>query len=284
MNKTLYDYVRLWVCGMFMGIAGIVPGLSSGTIAVIAGVYKRMIDSLDALFKRGEKKLIPLSTLLVIFGGIVMATFMFASLMARLIDQYQALTSLFFMGLIIGTTPSVAQHAKRLDDTDKIRASSVLVIGIAFAFVLFMQPSQSQTTTVHTMLSIHVFIVLFTAGFLAGSTAVIPGFSGSLVLLMLGVYATLMHAISNLNWSILLTIALGALFGVIGISRLMHQLIKAFPQATYAGIAGCLFASAYTLWPGLNAMDGAFFMASALGIFLIGTMLALTFGGAEENA
>lgn len=284
MKPSPLYYGKLWMAGLLMGIAGIVPGLSSGTVAVIAGVYKRLIDSLDALFKRGEKKWLPLTTLIVIFTGMVMATFLFASMMSTLIERHPALTSVFFIGLIIGTTPSVARHAKRLDNTDKIRLSSVLVIVCAFAFVIFMHTAQSNGVASYTSFSVRLFVILFTAGFFAGATAVVPGFSGSLVLLMLGVYATLLTAIAEFNWPILLTIALGALFGVIMISRVMHQLIKHYPQATYAGIAGCLFASAYTLWPGLSSVEGALLIALALGVFIVGALLALTVGGARDHA
>ena len=216
--KKFMKNIKVFCCGLFMGVAGIIPGVSSGTVAVVAGVYQELIESFRSLVSRNQPKLNPILFLLTLFSGMAIATFLFANVMNLLLSRYPDQMKIFFVGLIIGTIPLLYRKVQSHELNERFKPNHLVIYIIAFVasfyIVLYFGQSQTETEPIR-ILNPSTILLVFLAGFVSSGTGLVPGISGSMVLLSIGMYSTLMTALEEFNWPILLILAFGALIGFI---------------------------------------------------------------------
>ena len=244
------DNLVLVVKGFIMGIANIIPGVSGGTLALILGIYEDFIGAISHFFSNFKKNICFLAP---IARGLWLAI---ASL-SRVIDysykHYLIPTSLFFVGLVIGGIPMLYSKVKGKKEVKQ--ASSYLIFLLTFALVIFMACSslifgEGLKVSLSNMGFVN-YLLLFLVGVLAAATMVIPGVSGSLVLMLLGYYYPVIAVIKeftslkNMGSNILIlgVFGIGILLGIVLISKLIEFLFNKYEAKTYFGVLGFIIAS-----------------------------------------
>jgi putative membrane protein len=233
--------------GMLMGAADIVPGVSGGTMAFITGIYDRLLNAIASF----DLTLLPLlrerqwgeiwkhvdgKFLSALLAGILFSVFSLAALISRLLNEYPLLLWSFFFGLILASAIMLLRRVQRW-----VPASLVgLVLGAAGAAAIGLLPALSLSPTLPAF---------FMAGFLAICAMILPGVSGSFILLLLGMYEPVLNAIEGLRWTALLLFSVGAATGLLAFSRLLTYLLRVHHSATLATLTGFLVGSLLIVWP-----------------------------------
>ena len=237
----------LFLKGMAMGISDLIPGISGGTIALLLGIYKVFISSLKSinyksfiyLIRLDFKKLnnqLNLCFLLPVFFGILSSIFIFSSLISFLLLDYKVLLFSFFFGLIFFSSIRLISSLKPSSTLDFFTVFVGLVIGLSFFFV-------SSLSTSNSIFSI------FLAGFIAISAMLLPGISGSYILLILGKYEFMLDSISSFNWINILIFSLGAITGILSFSKTIHYLLKNYYRSTIFFLSGLMMGALNKVWP-----------------------------------
>lgn len=237
----------LFLKGMAMGISDLIPGISGGTIALLLGIYKDFISSLKSinyksfiyLIRLDFKKLnnqLNLCFLLPVFFGILSSIFIFSSLISFLLLDYKVLLFSFFFGLIFFSSIRLISSLKPTSTLDFFTVFVGLVIGLSFFFV-------SSLSTSNSIFSI------FLAGFIAISAMLLPGISGSYILLILGKYEFMLDSISSFNWINILIFSLGAIAGILSFSKMIHYLLKNYYRSTIFFLSGLMMGALNKVWP-----------------------------------
>ena len=233
--------------GLAMGAADVVPGVSGGTIAFITGIYQELLDSisrigpvtLKTLFREGIAaawKQCNGSFLLVLFAGILTSIFSLAKLISFLLAEYPILVWSFFFGLILASTVPIARRVPRWSWHTWL----ALFAGIAVAILVSeMRPTQITATP----------LSLFLSGGIAICAMILPGISGSFILLMIGIYPQVIAAVHEFDVLALGWFGLGAVSGLLLFSRLLSWLMHRFPGVTLSFLVGILFGSLKIVWP-----------------------------------
>ncbi|PKI06251.1 DUF368 domain-containing protein [Staphylococcus xylosus] len=244
---------NLWK-GFAMGTTDLVPGVSGGTIALLLGIYDDFIRSISGIFSKrfweSLKFLIPIGL------GMVIAIGVLSKLINYLLSTHTVPTMFFFIGLIGGIIPYLLKTSK-FKQTFSTLHYILLVLGIVIIVVITLlnngDKHAGETLTLNSGLVIKYFI----AGVCASSAMLLPGISGSFMLLVFGVYGTVMFAISefmSLNFAaipILLTVGFGVICGFLFSSKLIQYLLSYYTFLTYALIIGFVVGSLYAVFPGL---------------------------------
>ena len=237
----------LFLKGMAMGISDLIPGISGGTIALLLGIYKDFISSLKSInyksfiylvrldFKKLNNQL-NLCFLLPVFFGILSSIFIFSSLISFLLLDYKVLLFSFFFGLIFFSSIRLISSLKPTSTFDFFTVFVGLVIGLSFFFV-------SSLSTSNSIFSI------FLAGFIAISAMLLPGISGSYILLILGKYEFMLDSISSFNWINILIFSLGAITGILSFSKMIHYLLKNYYRSTIFFLSGLMMGALNKVWP-----------------------------------
>ncbi|BAC12548.1 hypothetical conserved protein [Oceanobacillus iheyensis HTE831] len=260
--------------GLAMGATDVVPGISGGTIAVLLGIYDQLIQSLNGLFSKDWKKhlgfLIPLGI------GIVAAIFLLASVIEWLFEHHPQQTQFFFLGLILGVLPYLFHKANaKTDFTAKHYV--YLVIGfIVVSIMAFFNPTEGQAIENMTPAT---YLLLFVSGFIGSSAMIIPGISGSFMLLLLGVYTTVISAISNLYFDIIIVTGLGIAIGFIVMSKIIAYFLRNHYTSTYAVIIGLVIGAVVVVYPGFS--DGVLGLIISVITFGLGLFVAYILGRVE---
>ncbi|OAV45505.1 DUF368 domain-containing protein [Lewinella sp. 4G2] len=251
--------ISLLLKGMAMGLAEAIPGVSGGTIAFITGIYARLLnaignvlgprvisawkrDGLAAAWKAADGFFIlQLGVGMVVGLGIAVVS------ITELIEAYPPIVWAFFFGLIISSAIYVAKQV----DKWNILNFSLLAIGAVIAFVL---------TTINPMNGSDNLLLVFLAGSVAISALILPGISGSFILLILGMYTVVLGAVRQLldgsldGLAIVVVFALGCLVGLALFSRVLSYTFKTYPDRTLAILTGFMVGSLNKLWPWRNAL------------------------------
>lgn len=240
-------YIVIYLKGMLMGIADLVPGVSGGTIALITGIYERLInaiasanlDTLKQIFKGEIVKVwrqIDGWFLLAVFAGILTSIFLFASLLKILFTDYPVLTWSFFFGLIIASALLLLKKNWVANPLQCL----FLILGTILGYVL-----STQSLGYLPDGSVGIFI----AGMIAISAMILPGISGSLILILLGKYQTLLNAVHDRNWVTLVFFGCGCVIGLMIFSRILKWLLAHFHNATIYTLAGLMLGTLFKVWP-----------------------------------
>ncbi len=245
--KPIQRYLSLFLKGVGIGSADIIPGVSGGTIALITGIYEELLEALQAfdttafrLLKRGQLEALWQhlhgSFLLPLVGGIGLSLATTAWLVTYLLADYPIQTWSFVGGLLLVATCTVYQQVKQWH-------LYTLLVSLGGLFLAY---SLTQTAPLHTP-NTSWFIGL--AGAIAVCAMLLPGISGSFMLLLLGKYAFMLNALKNLKLGILVPFSLGGVVGLLVSSRLIVWLLRQHHDNTLALLAGLMLGSLHQVWP-----------------------------------
>ena len=247
MKKNAARYLSLILKGMGMGAADVVPGVSGGTIAFITGIYEELINSIKGINLKAIKlffagrwfsfwKQINGNFLLAVFGGIAISVLSLARVLEYLLENKPVLIWSFFFGLVLASSYVVSRKITRW----KYPKVVALVAGIGIAFYI---TSVTRTTTTDASW----FVIL--SGGLASCAMILPGISGSFILLLLGKYTFALHAVNERIILDLLLLGVGAVTGLILFANLLSWLLKKYHDITIAVLVGFMIGSLNKIWP-----------------------------------
>ena len=272
-SRNTSDYITLFFKGIFMGIADAMPGISGGTIALLLGIYEELIESISELkislfsklinkgFKSFWEKLNG-NFLLVLVSGIGISLISFVKISASFLESFPLFIWSFFLGLIFATVYVIYKLINQWHNLNFF----FLIISIIFS--IFLSSFSAYDTD-----EISLLYILF-SGIIASSAMILPGISGSLILVILGVYAYLIKALDNLELIVIFTFISGALIGLLGFSRILKYLFNNYRDATYNIMLGLVIGSIEKVWPWNKSFSAEL---SNLNLFLSISLVILGF-------
>ena len=243
----------IFLRGLLMGAADIVPGVSGGTVAFITGIYDQLLDSLRAVDLEFLARLSRLDIagawqhingrfLLALLLGIATSIFSLAQLVSWVLEHHPVPLWAFFFGLILA---SALVLLREVDNWSVPKVLCLLSAG-AVAVCIALSP----------VMSLEMGLAgVFLAGFLAVCAMILPGISGSFILVLLGMYSTTLVALKSLDLVFILVFVIGAGCGLLCFSRLLHWLLLRFHQGTMAVLTGFLFGSLLVVWPWKRVLE-----------------------------
>jgi len=250
---------------ILIGVGGIIPGLSGAVIAMIFGLYDKMLDAIANFFDDFKKNFTFMFPILV---GIAIGFIVFSNVQKILLQKYPFYTMMIIVGLIIGTVPALFKAAR----IKKFNLMNISVIAISLILGLIMSASDTQLDVQNKMLEFNFtnILNLIVIGFIMAGSHIIPGISGTVLLMILGSYGIMLNAIANLkdlfmieiyinhieliiyNLFIIIPIAIGLIIGVVFFSKLMNYLLKHFYTLTYCAIIGFVIGSIPSIVPPID--------------------------------
>ena len=255
------------IYGAIIGVANIIPGVSGGTMAVILKIYDKLIGAVSNItkdFKNSFMFLLPIGI------GALVGIVLFSKVIEFTLENFPAATNMAFVGLIVGSVPMIVHSISR----DKVNPSIIVSFCATLALMLIINrfnPQEGDATI--TSLNLINFVILFFASVVASGAMIIPGISGSFVMLVLGVYTSVLAAISGLTSMdtmlnsvlLLIPVGLGCLVGILGCAKIMEKLFSNFPNQTYSGILGFMIGSIFVILPPIG-LDITSIIAIVVGI------------------
>lgn len=247
MKRTLKDYGLISLKGVAMGAADVVPGVSGGTIAFISGIYTELLQSIKSINGQSLKLLLQGqfktfwaavngNFLLALGIGIVFSLLTLAKLMTYLLENHAILVWSFFFGLVVASAIYIAKEITQWNAAKLIS----LLMGVSIAYLItHITPAQPNT---------HYWFI-FLSGAIAICAMILPGISGSFILLLLGMYKFIIQSLSEMKIAVVATFALGAGVGLISFSNALSWLLNKYYELTIALLAGFMIGSLNKLWP-----------------------------------
>ncbi len=235
--------------GAIFGIANIIPGVSGGTIALTMGVYEDLISSISHFFKKPKESL---KFIIPFVIGAFLSILLMSKIISYCLDKFPLPTTFFFVGLILGGVPLLTRKVKK----EKVKPCHMILFFLTFAIVMLLNFMKSGTSAVNLANpTILTYLLLGLVGMIAAATMVIPGISGSFVLMLLGFYEPIVNTVGDLtnfsnlahNLAILIPFGLGVVIGIILIAKLIEYLFAKYEIPTYYAILGFVIASIITL-------------------------------------
>lgn len=282
--------LRLFIIGICIGMANVIPGVSGGTLAVVFNIYDRFVNAITYNVKKlwANKRFVgPL------ISGMALGVLLFSKLITVLYEHFPVQTNFFFTGLIIGSLPMIFASTVKTDEGKKLSAGKYIGIFIcviaglsALLFFSYLEGSFDGSTPDMTSalpdFTFKLAMRIFIAGYIGAIAMVIPGISGSLLMLILGVYTIVMKSIPSLfipseffhALFLLLPNGIGVLIGLICGAKLVAWLLKKAPNHTYAIILGLLLGSAVNLFPGFASIQNAGQAIACLLCVIVGAAMA----------
>lgn len=279
--------IKLILKGMVMGIANIIPGVSGGTMAVSMGIYDRFIHCLTHLFKEFKESM---KFLIPLFIGIGIALVGLSFIIEPAFEHFPLQTSCLFIGLIVGGLPAICKKVKGKG----VKASYIIPFLIFFAIVVGMAVlGEHEGNAADLSFGLWSVIKLFLVGIIASATMVIPGVSGSMMLLLLGYYNPIISSIKNFvtalvsfdvqgilqGCGVLVPAGLGIVVGIFAIAKLIEVIFEKFPTQAYWAIIGLIVASpiAVLLSVGISTVTIWSVLVSIV-TFVVGFVIAMKLG------
>jgi putative membrane protein len=239
--------------GTAVGIANIIPGVSGGTVAFILGIYDKLLESIGNFIKADiDKKKEYLIFLSSVGIGVLTGIIFFAKLIGVLYTYYPEQTSFLFLGLIIGSMPYIIKnHAEKPNAKSIVSLVSGVLLFIVFIYVgekLGIDSSKDLRTELTFIYGIKLFI----CGSLAAGAMVMPGISGSLLLLMIGEYHNIINFLNTRNYIAIVLIGAGAGTGILLFTKITSYFLKKHRNLTIYFIIGLIIASCIKVYPGIT--------------------------------
>ncbi|MBL7876955.1 MAG: DUF368 domain-containing protein [Cyclobacteriaceae bacterium] len=245
--RTTKEYLLLYLKGIGMGAADVVPGVSGGTVAFITGIYEELINSLksidlDALRLLGSFRIgefwnkINGSFLLVLLAGVATSLISLAKLMTYLLTYHPILLWAFFFGLILISAPLILREIHKWTLTTVFSFIAGIVISY---FITILSPAETPTN----------YLFIFFCGALAICAMILPGISGAFILLLIGKYEYMIKALLEINIPVILTFISGCLAGLLGFSRFLSWILRDYRFPTLALLAGFMIGALNKVWP-----------------------------------
>ena len=247
MERGLKDYALLMLKGVGMGAADVVPGVSGGTIAFIVGIYDELIDSIKSINGKSLKlfftgkwgafwKAINGNFLISIVAGIAVSVFSLAKIITWLLTDHPVMVWAFFFGLVLASTWFVGKDIKEWNK----KTIPAFIIGVAVAYYITVAtPAETPSN----------LFFIFLCGAIAICAMILPGISGSFILVLLGKYFYIMEAVKTFDIATLLVFLAGACIGITTFSRVLSYALKNFRNITLAVLTGFMLGSLNKVWP-----------------------------------
>ncbi|MBN1810614.1 MAG: DUF368 domain-containing protein [Anaerolineae bacterium] len=249
--------IILLLKGMIIGVANVIPGVSTATFMVLLRIYDEIVDAVGNFvsdFVSGRKQFKAYLLLLIPFGvGAVVGTLGFAKLATFVLDRYPVPAQFFFIGLIAGSIPSVIQmHHDMRPTVSRVIAG---IAGLLLAVLVGLGvKGEALGQFAADPSSISGLLYFGVVGFFAGGSVMTPGLSGSYIFLLAGTYEPIMEALDSLThppimWGAIISTTIGVALGVVIFAKLISLLLKKQPAVTFYAILGLIFGSFVGLWP-----------------------------------
>jgi putative membrane protein len=262
--------------GILLGIANAIPGVSGSTIAVVLNIYDKILLALSRKNLKANGIF-----LLCLASGAGVGIYLTSQLMVELLYTQQGFLSFGFAGIILGSIPAIYRRARY----EKVKTRNLFLGILALATMIAVAILADNTMTNQTLAELpktepSLYFWLFGCSILAMIAMILPGISGSLVMLILGAYTITMEAIATFQWDLLLPLALGILTGgYVGV-KLIKRMLRNHPQALYFVILGLVMGSLATLYPG---MEGTIHKPASYFILLFCGVITFFFGRTKKR-
>lgn len=284
MKEAVFNVLR----GMVIGIANVIPGVSGGTMMVSMGIYDKLILVLTHFIKRMKEAI---ALLVPIAIGMLLSIAVFAKIFSEvLFPRFPLQTNLFFIGLILGGLPVIYGKVKG----NSIRLPQIIAFILFFVMVVgFSLVGEGGGSSADISFSAGNVLKLFGVGIIAAATMVIPGVSGSMIMMILGYYNTIIDTINAFinalkdfdipamldTFVVLVPFGIGVVVGIVAVAKLIEFMLKKFPLVTYWAIIGLIVASPFAILimmevgkvgmieiiTGIILLAGGFFISLKLG-------------------
>lgn len=273
--------------GMVIGIANIIPGVSGGTMMVAMGIYDKLIHCITHLFSEFRKSV---KFVLPIVIGMGLGIVLLSQLIGLMFEHFPIQTNLLFIGLIMGGLPAIYGRVKG----QSIRPAHIAAFLVFFCLVVGMA-AVGEVDKAGSILTFSLVncVLLFLIGVVAAATMVIPGVSGSMVLMLLGYYNSIIDTINHLVHSllafdmngiiqgvlVLVPFGIGVVAGIFAIAKLVEIIFQKFPYVAYWAIIGLIIASPFAIvllndFSGINVVS----ILTGIAAFAVGAFIALKLG------
>ena len=242
MNDKFLEPFLIFVRGLFMGAADIVPGVSGGTIALITGIYEHLVHAISKIrfrclkplvkgnfneFKVLFKEDIDYKFFIPLIIGIAVAILSLSKVISYCMEVYTAITYSFFLGLIIASAYVLIRQIPKLN----LKHVGFAIVGFIAAYIF---------VSLNPIAANHSLPVLFISGLIAICAMILPGISGSFLLLLLGQYEYMLNALHNFHLSEIIVFIVGAIIGILGFSRILNDLLEHYKEVTMAFLIGVM--------------------------------------------
>lgn len=281
--KKFLEYLKYFICGIVFGVANVIPGVSGGTMLVVFGVFGRLTESISGL-----KKIIHNLAFLITFAlGAGAGILLSAKVIGSMFAAYAIQTNMFFIGLILGGVPLILKLGT---SEKKVKPLCIVPFLISMAIVVGLTVLEKLDVFTMTAENITGFDAVFSlkmivCAAIAAVTMIIPGISGSFMMMLLGVYETIIGALNTMNFYVIIPFAIGAVVGIVFGAKLISLLIKKNKLMVYAAIMGMVVGSVYAILPegfGFNLQTGYGFAFMLAGV--LASVLIEKFGAENESA
>jgi len=265
-KESLLEYLKSTLHGMLLGIANAIPGVSGGTMAVILNIYDKIMYALSPKnLKENLKFLIPLGI------GAVLGVFLLSNVIVAAMENYPMILNFCFIGLVLGSLPAIFKRAKGNGIHNRNWLFFILGLGVMI-FMTLVHPDATANKTIAEFGGLDAGLCIWFAftGAVGCIAMILPGLSGSLVLLLFGTYGAIMESVATFNMVLLISTGAGILLGgAIGV-KVIKKMLRFHPQALYFGILGLMVGSMIIIWPGfiLNT-QGIIAIIGLIGFTLI---------------
>ncbi len=301
------NLIFLIIKGIFVGVANIIPGVSGGTIAVVLGIFDEMIDAINNFFKNPKKHTAFLAPLCI---GAVLGIVLLSKIIKWGLESFSLPTNMFFAGLVVGSIPLIYAKARENKVYLKHYLAAFISFFIVIAFVVLEkvlgEPEDGSTVVLSS--DFMFLIKMFLGALVASSAMVIPGISGSFVMVLIGMYGYVINAISSFidnigksilmigsgkfgyaaanlffsdSFKILCAVGIGVVLGIIVISRIISLLLKKAYTLTYFCVLGLIFGSLVSIFAdGSTYQSGvdALSITAAAAALILGFIIAFKLG------
>lgn len=294
-ERSLIDYLGIVLRGFLMGASDVVPGVSGGTMAFILGIYEELINAIKSVdltfikliltFKFKEAfNILPWKFLASVFIGILLAIFSLARLLEWLLENKPVLLWSFFFGLVVA---SIIMVARRISRWTALTLGVSLIVALGAYWLVGLVPTETPTD----------WWFVFLSGVIAICAMILPGISGSFILVLLGKYEYILGAVNNRDFLTLGIFAIGAVIGITSFAQLLSWLFKKHHNLTIAMLTGLMLGSLRKIWPWketlafmtdrhgaqvpieqINVLPAAFTaeVAAAIGLAILGFAIVFT--------
>jgi len=276
--------------GIFIGIVNIIPGVSGGTIAIVLGIFDELIMAVNNFYKSVPQFKKHFAFLFPIGMGAVMGILAFSSLVASALEAYSFPTVMFFIGLVVGSIPLIYRKAssKGVKST-YFSATAIAMIAVILMAILRNDGADTGPTTDTTV----TMITMFFGGMISSAAMIIPGTSGSFVMLLLGIYYDVIHAVSSITvylqnptdfdflieiMTVIMPLGIGIVLGIVIISKVILVLLTKHYSITYFTILGLMIGTVFGIFiDPITYQSGVDFISIVIGVGTFGVGLAISY-------
>lgn len=297
MNSKSFENIKLYFKGMAMGVADAFPGISGGTMALILGIYKELIGSISvinfSLFKTLKNegfnefwRKLNGTFLLILFSGIISSLVVFMNIASYLIDNFPVLIWSFFLGLV---SASIYIILKPTDLFNFNKTQNILINWFLLLSSLYISYLLTSLPEINNLNENLIFI--FFAGLIASCAMILPGVSGSYILVILGLYKTMSKALINLELDKIVIFGFGVILGLTSFSKLVKWGFDKFPNKILIAMTGLIIGSIHKLWPWksneINILPTNYseynYLIESIVLFIIGFLLIFLLEKTNKN-